>query len=494
MKPSDIKEHLGKRRLPIYFLLDATQHVSEQAFVNALSSMEMVFSSIRGQSTEHTTPDISLTIAQDKISRLFRMSPITQFTFPSIERKGHIQLVDLLQASGKHIAEDIANQKRILKPFVFLFTTHLRASELEYPISDVIKHATVITVLCDKNGKALDTWKNLGLVAQHADLTEDNVRSFFAWTSSSVLSPSENTAEAIDFSFGFDDTEQLQQVFFTGCYPHNMYPNRRYALIVYSHIEEELETVQGDVKKFLDDFGDEHPVVRTAKQHARLKNDTPITIVPESDDIEFSPERLTKKWDGHWNRYIFEFKANESLINEVLFIRISIQISGFEVAHIKCTVDVLPSPSKISETSIDNPLAKAKVASKSTKMYDRIFVSYSRKDTEIARAYRLAQIAAGNDVFLDTESIRSGEDWKAALANAIDRADIFQLFWSPNSADSPAVRSEWDYALKYRCPNDECREFIRPVFWKKPMPSPPPELEHLNFRYVPFTDDQEDIW
>jgi hypothetical protein len=114
-------------------------------------------------------------------------------------------------------------------------------------------------------------------------------------------------------------------------------------------------------------------------------------------------------------------------------------------------------------------------------------VSYSRKDAAVAEAFRLAQLALGNEVFMDTYSIRTGENWQAALAKAIDTADIFQLFWSAHAAESPNVHDEWDYALKYRCPNTRCADFIRPVYWEQPLPvPPPPELGHLNFRFVPL--------
>ncbi|MDQ7027464.1 MAG: toll/interleukin-1 receptor domain-containing protein [Anaerolineae bacterium] len=87
---------------------------------------------------------------------------------------------------------------------------------------------------------------------------------------------------------------------------------------------------------------------------------------------------------------------------------------------------------------------------------------------------------------MDSYSIRSGEHWQAALATAIDESDIFQLFWSENSSTSTNVRHEWDYALKYKCADNHCVGFIRPVYWQQPLPPPPPELGHLNFRFVPF--------
>ena len=137
-----------------------------------------------------------------------------------------------------------------------------------------------------------------------------------------------------------------------------------------------------------------------------------------------------------------------------------------------------------------NPLAVAKFGTHTTVPYQLIFVSYSRSDSRVVEMYRRVQQAVGNEVFMDTYSIRAGEEWHAALALGIDTADVFQLFWSKNSAESLAVKDEWNYALAYRCPKTRGVGFIRPIYWTLPMPAPPPEeLRHLNFRYVPLGND-----
>ena len=40
--------------------------------------------------------------------------------------------------------------------------------------------------------------------------------------------------------------------------------------------------------------------------------------------------------------------------------------------------------------------------------------------------------------------------WDPALLDLIERADVFQLFWSTNAAESIYVRREWEHALKER--------------------------------------------
>jgi hypothetical protein len=68
----------------------------------------------------------------------------------------------------------------------------------------------------------------------------------------------------------------------------------------------------------------------------------------------------------------------------------------------------------------------------------------------------------------DIETLRSGEKWNPALLAMIERANIFQLYWSPAAKRSRYVEQEWRHALK-----QEKNHFIRPLYWKVPMPQPP---------------------
>ena len=83
-------------------------------------------------------------------------------------------------------------------------------------------------------------------------------------------------------------------------------------------------------------------------------------------------------------------------------------------------------------------------------------------------------------------SLRAGEDWNERLMELIRTADVFQLFWSWNSIDSPFVRREYEYATRLGREN-----FIRPVYWEEPLPArpeknlPPDELRRLHFHRLP---------
>jgi hypothetical protein len=45
------------------------------------------------------------------------------------------------------------------------------------------------------------------------------------------------------------------------------------------------------------------------------------------------------------------------------------------------------------------------------------------------------------------------------------------------------------YALEKKCGDTRCFGVIRPVYWQKPMPTPPPELAHLHFQQIKLEDE-----
>jgi hypothetical protein len=271
---------------------------------------------------------------------------------------------------------------------------------------------------------------------------------------------------------------------FSAYYPEEILAKRQYRLHVFAHLEDETVEIEKEIDRIRLWVGDRIFKAKRARQAAPIVRGMSIGVVPESEEIRFSPPISTQQWNGKRVWFQFDFQAPQPAANPIQ-VRVSIQVAGIEIAHIPIVFKF--AGEKTRPPIFENPLAAAKYQSKTATIYQNIFISYSRKDREIVEACRLAQLAIGNDVFVDTYSIRSGANWRAVLAQAIDLADIFQLFWSKSSAASENVRDEWDYALKYRCPETRCIDFIRPVYWEQPIPvKPPAELGHLNFKYLPL--------
>ncbi len=263
------------------------------------------------------------------------------------------------------------------------------------------------------------------------------------------------------------------------------------SLQVYAHLESVLGSIQTDAQRYAPPQGNGIRVQERSGQTASLKAKTPITVVPEADGIAFTPLDLTSPWTSPWVRFDFGFQAPLKLVGSSVPVRISIRVGMIEIAHIDFSIEIIQSSSQpdtaMTQRAPKNRLRAAKETVTTTATtYKKVFISYSRNDKVVVDNYMWVQYAMGNEVFRDTEAIRAGENWQAALARAIDEADIFQLFWSENSANSDNVRDEWDYALTYRCPQNKCAEFILPCYWTDRLPAPPAELEHLNFKRVKF--------
>lgn len=283
---------------------------------------------------------------------------------------------------------------------------------------------------------------------------------------------------------------------FTLFSPSKIRKTIRYSMVVYAHRPEMLAQIQVDAKKFIPEMGEHPPKQRTLPEPVEIAPKAEITIVPECEGIEFEPKSLTKTWEGDFVRYNFDFKAPEGFKEAEAWIRISVQIKGFEIASLKTSCEIVAGAMEAGAVPVtlpDNPLIEAKKLAGLNQAvatpYKNIFVSYSHKDQPVAlKCAKLIEQMLGSKVFIDVNGLRTGHDWQLEIAKAIDAADIIELLWSEHTASSEFCRYEWDYALKTKCPDTRCVGVIRPIYWKEPLPKPPAELEHLQFGFVDLSD------
>ncbi len=281
----------------------------------------------------------------------------------------------------------------------------------------------------------------------------------------------------------------LEDVRFTAFHPKEASVETWYTLLVYAHIEAAGATVQTDAEKFRAEMGN-IPKQAPSAAPARLARGTEISIVPECEGVTFNPERISLRWAEDMHRAWFRFRAGKDLVGTAGNLRVTVYVGPLIVAMIKSGMlfneaTAVPAPPEISDNA----------AAASAHMYrrDQIFISYSHQDTPVVLACKNAYQALGFGVLIDIETLRSGQDWNRELRNMIDQADIFQLFWSERSASSMYCKEEWDYAVSKQRANIKPPDFIRPVFWEKPMPRPPETLGHLHFDFIPLPKMQGDV-
>lgn len=107
------------------------------------------------------------------------------------------------------------------------------------------------------------------------------------------------------------------------------------------------------------------------------------------------------------------------------------------------------------------------------------FVSYARADTdEVTKLIRgMEKVRPDLSLFMDQESLRSGQNWQEVLKAEIEQRDMLFLCWSPDAKASEWVDFEWRHMY-----NKQGIEHIDPIPLISPKKCPPPkELAMLHF-------------
>jgi hypothetical protein len=213
-----------------------------------------------------------------------------------------------------------------------------------------------------------------------------------------------------------------------------------------------------------------------------------LTFVPFVEGVDFNPRSQTFEWQEDVHLQNFRLKARANTAGRVLRGQLTVYLGAFILADIDLTfrVDLAapppPTPTVLLATSSASPTPQPDLTPVTAVPYQNVFPSYSHKDLAIVRQAEIYGRALGHVYLRDRLALRSGEEWEVRLLELIDKADIFQLFWSSNSMKSEYVRREWEHAYALGR-----RGFIRPTYWEVPMPRstnppmPPDELAKLHF-------------
>lgn len=240
-------------------------------------------------------------------------------------------------------------------------------------------------------------------------------------------------------------------------------------LLAYVHLPDALEAVREDSRRQLRASG-AHGVTQ-ANASGSIKRGAEIRVVPGVPHCQTNPPQASVLWLEDWRRLSFRVRVEEGATREHLGVsqlgRLSFHIGPLLVGEV-------PFIATLAETAPADPPALSETPAVSA--YRKIFCSYSHKDQAIVERLEAAYLALGDDYRRDVRKLRSGQDWNAEIGQKIEPADIFQLFWSPEAKASKEVEKEWRAADELDRPH-----FIRPVYWREPIPKPPPELNRLHF-------------
>lgn len=206
-----------------------------------------------------------------------------------------------------------------------------------------------------------------------------------------------------------------------------------------------------------------------------IKKGDSISIEVESPTFIIINERFDFRWELNYNKFQVDFKSPDNIGKGDILV--SVKVKNLLVAQMVISV------------STESHVRNYNNLHNDTSFFEQIFVSYARKDMAIIKNYTRRYKALGIKVFIDTDEIRSGQNWKQEIVKHLQKSDIFQLFWSNAARKSGYVRDEYELALDLIKAGKKKNNYIRPNYWEVPMPAIPEKLSHINFHkleHIPF--------
>ena len=110
-----------------------------------------------------------------------------------------------------------------------------------------------------------------------------------------------------------------------------------------------------------------------------------------------------------------------------------------------------------------------------------IFISYSRRDTELVDQFVRRFENEGFRVWIDRDGIESGDSFKRIIVRAIKESELLLFFSSESSNSSPWTTKEVSVAVHYGKP-------IIPIKIDKTLYNEDVEFDLVNLDYVDYTD------
>jgi hypothetical protein len=254
---------------------------------------------------------------------------------------------------------------------------------------------------------------------------------------------------------------------FTAGYPRVVAPSHPYTLSVYLH----LSRLQAEVDQHIADESQRFGLQPASSSEAalvRLPKGTQLRVRPEVPGIGFDPPVQEVRWLEDIQQVDFRLQALPHTAGRAVRGAVEAYVGPLLVAQV---------PLSIRVRGVDERQERVEgVAAPTVRLFRSVFASYAPEDDYIVEAVAEAYRALGISVLMDKVPMDAGEA-QQELAQLIEEADVFHLFWSKAASRSPKVAEEWRHALSLQGRKGE--RFIRPVYWNIPWPRPPAELKHL---------------
>ncbi|HEX3556637.1 MAG TPA: TIR domain-containing protein [Thermoanaerobaculia bacterium] len=278
-----------------------------------------------------------------------------------------------------------------------------------------------------------------------------------------------------------------ENVQFTVYRPRVVEPMKWFPLLAFAHLEElpadapadepdPLAEIREQAHRILGDLAEGYADVKQDSRQA-VPHEAEITFLPEIPGFEVNPPRRTFLWLESVHREEFRIRAGPEMEGRQARGRMSVFWGSILLAEVSLAIRV---DSRLGAAPPPPPERDA------SRPFRNIFPSYSHQDAAIVEEFERYARTLGDRYLRDVHELRAGEVWNDRLKDLIQKADVFQLFWSWNALRSRYVEEEWRYALSLGRSH-----FVRPTYWEDPLPEeparslPPEELRRLHFQLLP---------
>jgi len=201
-----------------------------------------------------------------------------------------------------------------------------------------------------------------------------------------------------------------------------------------------------------------------------------ITVTPNVPGLDFGgvTETRIQLWEEVQSAE-FRFRAQPDSVGRLCQGSVDFWLEGLILASVPVTILVQEELPEFFRQSLQETRARP---------YRSVFPSYSRRDSQVVDCLELYAEAFGDRYLRDIRALRAGEEFDPRIQQFIEQADVFQLFWSRNAAESRWVTKEWQLGWTQRTSRPD-PYFVRPVYWTpRPEPDPPDPLCTVHFARI----------
>lgn len=204
----------------------------------------------------------------------------------------------------------------------------------------------------------------------------------------------------------------------------------------FAHLSEQ----QDKARKLAEEF-DSTALRRAVKTlSSRIARGTELMFHLAMSRVTVSDPVQTLIWNGHPESVQFPVEVPPDCPTGNVAGKLTVSQNSVPIGQISFLLKIVPAGESI-------PSALPEPAGEAARDYRYAFISYASKDRDkvLARVQMLDQM--GIEYFQDLLSLDPGDRWEKELYKNIDRCDLFLLFWSTASKESPWVMKEVDYKI-----------------------------------------------